>query len=138
MGGGLAEVLNIVSYQNDPAFFVGRFFYDIIFFLFIILILFNVFMGIIVDTFAELRDMNWNRENDIHNICFICQMSRDDCLIENIDFDKHVKGVHNLWNYCYFLTHLHINNPNDFNSVEKFVWDKLEEQNYSWLPLIGN
>ena len=138
MGGGLAEVLKIVSYQNDPAFFIGRFFYDIIFFLFIILILFNVFMGIIVDTFAELRDMNWNRENDINNICFICQMSRDDCLIENIDFDKHIKGVHNLWNYCYFLTHLHINNPNDFNSVEKFVWDKLEEQNYSWLPLIGN
>ena len=59
-------------------------------------------------------------------------------VVLRIDFDKHIKGVHNLWNYCYFLTHLHINNPNDFNSVEKFVWDKLEEQNYSWLPLIGN
>ena len=78
-------------------------------------------MGIIVDTFAELRDMNWSRENDIQNICFICQKSRDDCLTKNIDFESHVREEHNLWNYVYFLVHLHINNPNDFNGCELYV-----------------
>lgn len=137
-GGGIGEVLPNMSFQTDPWFFIARFFYDMLFFIFIIMILFNVFMGIIVDTFAELRDMNWSRENDIQNICFICQKSRDDCLTKNIDFESHVREEHNLWNYVYFLVHLHINNPNDFNSIENFVWEKLEEQDYGWIPIDEN
>jgi hypothetical protein len=30
---------------------------------------------------------------------------------------------------------LHINNPNDFNSVENYVWEKLEEQDFGWIPI---
>lgn len=137
-GGGIGEVLPNMSFQTDPGFFILRFFYDMIFFIFIIMILFNVFMGIIVDTFAELRDDNWSRENDINNICFICQLSRDDCLTKNIDFNTHVKTVHYVWNYVYFLTYLHTNNPNDFNSIENFVWEKLEEQDFGWIPIDSN
>lgn len=134
-GGGIGEILPVVSFQTDPGFFILRFFYDMIFFIFIIMILFNVFMGIIVDTFAELRDLNWSRENDINNICFICQLSRDDCLTKNIDFNTHVATVHYVWNYVYFLTYLHTNNPNDFNYIENCVWEKLEEQDFGWIPI---
>jgi hypothetical protein len=134
-GGGIGEVLPMMSFKEDPGFFVARFFYDMLFFILIIMILFNVFMGIIVDTFAELRDINWSRENDIQNVCFICQLTRDDCLKESIDFSKHVQEEHLLWNYIFFLVHLHINNPNDFNSVENYVWEKLEEQDFGWIPI---
>ena len=93
-----------------------------IFFILVILVLGNVFLGIIVDTFAELREQNNWKERDKKNICFICQLSRDDCLTRNIDFDKHVSEDHFLWNYVYFLVHLHVSNSNDFNRVENSVW----------------
>ncbi len=40
-----------------------------------------------------------------------------------------------MWNYLYFLTYLHINDPNNLNSIENYVWEKLEEQDISWIPI---
>ena len=134
-GGGIGDVIEKVSYQSDVWFFLFRFGYDMLFFILVILVLGNVFLGIIVDTFAELRDENTMKENDKRNICFICQLSRDACLTRNIDFNKHVKNEHFIWNYVYFLTYLHVSNPNDFNRLENSVWSKLEEQDFGWIPI---
>ena len=58
---------------------------------------------------------------DKNNICFICQMSRDDSINKNIDFDLYRETVHNYWNYIYFLTYF--NNENNFKMLESSVWD---------------
>ena len=137
-GGGIGEQLDKVSYKESPGIFVLRFFYDVLFFSFVTLILFNIFTGIIVGAFAELRDETNKNENDKNNVCYICQLTRDDCLKKNIDFDSHVKKEHFLWNYLYFLTYLHINDPNNFNSIENNVWEKLEEQDITWIPIKGD
>ena len=71
----------------------------------------------------------------MNNVCFICQLTRDDCLTKNIDFKEHVLTQHNKWNYVYFLTYLHINNPNDFSRIENSVWEKLENQDFGWIPI---
>ena len=134
-GGGLGDVIAIPSYRTDVGIFIGRFFYDMFFFILIVLVMGNIFLGIIVDSFGELRKININTENDVKNICFICQLSRDDCLSKNIDFDEHVSTQHNKWNYVYFLTYLQINNPNDFSGIENSVWEKLEEQDFTWIPI---
>ena len=137
-GGGIGEQLDMVSYKESPGIFVLRFFYDVLFFSFVILILFNIFTGIIVGAFAELRDETNQNENDKNNVCYICQLTRDDCLKQNIDFESHVKTEHFVWNYLYFLTYLHINDPNNFNSIENYVWEKLEEQDITWIPIKGD
>ena len=137
-GGGIGEQLDKVSYKQSPGVFVLRFFYDVLFFSFVTLILFNIFTGIIVGAFAELRDETNKNEKDKNNVCYICQLTRDDCLKKNIDFDNHVKNEHFLWNYLYFLTYLHINDPNNFNSIENYVWGKLEEQDITWIPIKGD
>ena len=134
-GGGLGDVIAIPSYRTDVGIFIGRFFYDMFFFILIVLVMGNIFLGIIVDSFGELRNININTENDVKNVCFICQLSRDACLSRNIDFDEHVSTQHNKWNYVYFLTYLHINNPNDFSRIENSVWEKLEEQDFGWIPI---
>ena len=134
-GGGIADALGKISFKTDYQYFILRFFYDMLFHLFIVLILLNVFLGIIVDAFAELRNLNWQREKDMKSICFVCQLTSDDCLARNLDFEEHVTKTHNLWNYVYFLTYLHLGNVNDFNRVKKYVWDKLGNQDYSWIPL---
>ena len=136
-GGGVGETLDYVSYKEGPGIFVLRFFYDVLFFSFVTLILLNIFTGIIVGAFAELRDETNMNENDKKNVCYICQLTRDDCLKKNMDFDYHVKKEHFIWNYLYFLAYLHINDPNNFNSIENYVWQKLEQQDITWIPIKG-
>ena len=82
-----------------------------------------------------MRDETNKNEEDRNNRCFICQLTKDDCLKKNIEFDKHVKEEHFIWNYLYFLVYLHINDPNNLNSIENDVWEKLEEQDITWIPL---
>lgn len=44
--------------------------------LLISIILLNVVLGIIVDSFAQLRESAGEREEDIKNVCFICGLDR--------------------------------------------------------------
>ncbi len=93
-----------------------------------------MFLSFIIDTFGELRDINDENTDDKKNVCFICQIERDECLLKNIDFDHHVTEVHNVWNYIYFLNYLYVNNPLNFNSIENSVWENLKEQGINWFP----
>ena len=135
-GGGIGDALPIVSFKKDINMFIGRFFYDMTFYIFIIMIMGNVTFGLIVDTFGGLRDDTYNYEQDRTNKCFICQISKDMCLLKNIVFDTHIKKNHNLWSYVDFLCYLHLYNANDFTRVEGSVWDKLLNKDYDWLPII--
>ena len=132
---GISEILPMLSTKNNINMYLGRFIYDLTFFIIVTMIMGNVTLGLIVDTFGELRDETYNYENDRNNICFICQLSKDGCLLKNIDFNEHIKKDHNLWNYVYFLIYLHLNNPNDFSRIEGLVWDKLPEKKYTWFPI---
>ena len=137
-GGGIGEVLPTISYKTNVGMFFARFFYDLIFYILIILFLGNIFLGIIVDTFADLRDRNTARMEDINNVCYICQLTRDDSLKYKIDFKTHTKEDHYVWNYVYFLTYLYTSNSNDFNPLESNVWKKLSHCDISWIPLESN
>lgn len=129
-----ATMTPMASFKRDPGFFFINFFYDFLFFIILSLIMANVFLGVLYDTFGELREILQLKENDIKNVCFICQMTRDGSLAKNIDFDEHVKTQHSMWNYVYFLIYLHISNPNNFNGHQNYVWDKLGNQDSSWIP----
>jgi hypothetical protein len=56
LGGGIGDILELPP-THDIGAFVFRQFFDIIFFVTVILLLMNIVIGIIVDSFAELRDL---------------------------------------------------------------------------------
>ena len=134
-GGGIGDILTKLSFKANVSAYLARFFFDILFHIIIILIMTNLIFGIIVDSFAAFRGSTDDSDNDKKNVCFICQLTRDDAINKNIDFNKHIKEVHDMWNYVYFLTYLHINNSNNFKMLETSVWDKLEESDTSWIPI---
>ena len=134
-GGGIGDALPIISFKKSTNIFFARFFYDMAFFILIIMIMGNVTFGLIVDTFGALRDEAYKYENDKNNICFICQLSRDRCLLKNIDYETHIKKNHNLWSYIDFLCYLHLYNANDFSRIENIVWEELLKKDYDWLPI---
>ena len=134
-GGGIADNLPVVSFKNDYNMFIARFFYDMSFYIIVIMIMGNVTFGLIVDSFGALRDETYSYENDKENKCFICQISRDGCLLKSINFESHINNIHNVWNYVDFLCYLHLYDPNNFTRVEGYVWDKLIEKDFAWLPI---
>jgi len=56
---------------QDPLF-VGRVFFDLLYFFFIIIIVLNLILGVIIDTFAALRSEKQEKEDILNNSCFIC------------------------------------------------------------------
>lgn len=53
-----------------------KFFYDTLYFVFFALLFTNIISGIMIDTFAELRDQRQKIEDDKKNKCFVCGVER--------------------------------------------------------------
>jgi len=52
--------------------FIGRLAYDMTFFVWVGILLFNVITGLIVDTFSRLREEDAKRIDVLANECYIC------------------------------------------------------------------
>jgi len=70
-GGGIGEALGHISRKNGHYWI--RLFFDLSFFIFVIICLLNIIFGIIIDTFADLRDKRNEFEELKNNKCFICE-----------------------------------------------------------------
>lgn len=69
-GGGLGESLDQEARHSGT--FWARYFFDLSFFVVGIIILLNIIFGVILDAFAELRDKDKARDEDIQNRCLVC------------------------------------------------------------------
>jgi inositol 1,4,5-triphosphate receptor type 3 len=128
------ELFKIISYNNTN-YYTKIFFFNQLFFILIALVMLNIFLGIIVDTFADLRDKKNEFDYDSNDVCFICQLTRANSIQKDIDFNKHIQTDHLLWNYVNFLVYLHVNNPMDFNEVELDALRKIRQHDINWIPL---
>ncbi len=133
-GGGIGDVLPKISYNQNTSMYYGKFVYSTLFYIIVVSIVANMFLGIIVDTFADLRDKNDSNENDKKNICYICQITRNQCIRRKIDFEEH-KKTHYLRNYVYFISYLYMDKFKDLNPYEKYAWQMLENEDISWIPV---
>jgi hypothetical protein len=76
-GGGIGDALPSNSYFNESKeVYYLRALNDLSFMMIIIVLFFNIIFGIIIDTFAGLRDEKAQMEDDMRNICFICGIDR--------------------------------------------------------------
>eukprot|EP00828_Plagiopyla_frontata_P047805 TRINITY_DN8946_c0_g1_i2.p1 TRINITY_DN8946_c0_g1~~TRINITY_DN8946_c0_g1_i2.p1 ORF type:complete len:322 (+),score=24.70 TRINITY_DN8946_c0_g1_i2:130-1095(+) len=136
LSGGISDALIVQSYESDnrERYYV-RFLYDLIFFAFIRVVFLNIIFGIIVDTFAQLRDKKIATDSDMKNRCYICNIERY-LFDRNADgFLVHIERDHCLWNYLYFIYHLQAKNSTEYNGIESYVHDKLKNDDSAWFPL---
>ena len=133
-GGGIGDVIPMLSYKANPGYFIAGFFFVVLFHI-IIFIMINLLFGIILDSFVVLKNKIYKTKEDKKNICYICQITRDSALNKNINFNKHINNIHNIWNYVFFMVYLHINNERNFKSLETFVWEKILQNHTSWFPI---
>lgn len=139
--GGLGGYLESAYTQTDDTVKVNidRVIYDNVAFLLVGILLIGIISGIIIDTFAELREQNNAIMQDARSRCFICDKSREE--LEKMyganGFEFHVNQHHNLWDYLFFMAYLEAKMEAEgqlLNSSERYVFEKMDKDDHSWLP----
>eukprot|EP00742_Colponemidia_sp_Colp-10_P012495 GILJ01014046.1.p1 GENE.GILJ01014046.1~~GILJ01014046.1.p1 ORF type:complete len:1502 (+),score=223.85 GILJ01014046.1:272-4777(+) len=131
-GGGIGDQMTKVN-NSDPNY-MSRVVFDFLFWAFMIVIFLNILFGIIIDTFAELRDEKSKKEEDMHTRCFICG-------IDSYTFDRYGQGFphhqadeHNVWQYLYFFHHLTVKEPTEYNGQESYVAKCIKDRDICFFP----
>lgn len=58
--------------------YYSRYLFDILIFILVNVIGMNVIFGIIIQTFAQLREKLNAKISNMHNVCFICSIDRNE------------------------------------------------------------
>ena len=133
-GGGVGDLILDHSWYDRPYMLFGLL-SDFLFFVIIIVILLNIISGVIIDTFARLREERQVVEDDIRSRCFICGIESTQFDRQGDGFDAHIKNDHNLWFYVYFLHHLMKKDVAEFTGQESYVYQMIQEQDLAYFPL---
>jgi hypothetical protein len=109
--GSMGEVLdNINNRSENGSQYMARVLFDLSFFVWVGVLLFNIITGLMVDGFGALREEDSIRLDILENQCFVCGFTRsgyDD--VPNFrgpTFDFHKAEEHEFWNYVNFYVHL--------------------------------
>ena len=132
-GGGLGDLLP--RHTAFRSVYDLRPWYDFTFYLFIVVIILNIVLGIVVDTFAQLRDKNNSIAEDMAKSCLICAQPAN-VFDQHLDggFQKHVKDSHNMWRYLYFMVYLKLKPEDEYTGQESYVHAKLRQLDPSFFP----
>ena len=103
-------------------------------------ILRHIFFAIIVDTFGELREDKFERDQHANNSCFICGVDRHDfdrivVTGNNGGFAYHRSVVHNTLHYVYYVIAIWQLPEQDDNGIEMHVRRSLRNRDISWFPM---
>ncbi|KAK5582346.1 hypothetical protein RB653_003929 [Dictyostelium firmibasis] len=135
-----ASMEQVRSSNTVAARIIGWTVFNVAFYVVISLILLNVILGIIVDTFGQLRDQRAETEDYKSNVCFICSIERETFQKNSIEFKKHIEDDHNKWHYLYFFAYLKErctnNQMNQLSELECSIADGITNRNYiSFFPI---
>lgn len=85
----------------------------------------NILFGIIIDTFAQLRDTKQTIDWDMRNICYICSIDRNTFDKYSDGFERHIARDHNLWQYVFYIVHLQSKDSTEYTGIESYVIEKV-------------
>ena len=124
--------------QYTPkAYAGGRFWFDLLFYLIILLVIFQIFTSIIIDYFMNTRKNKEYFTKKSKTECLICRLEREK--LEKIylnakdAFKKHTYHCHNIRNYINYLFYLQSLSYRD-PIIEESVWNYHLENKNSYLP----
>ncbi|KRX06791.1 MIR motif [Pseudocohnilembus persalinus] len=134
--GGLGGWLEDNLPKDPNNYDMGRFFFDNAVNIIIVILLVEIFSGIIIDKFSDLRQSEQQKLKDIKEICFICGHTRE--LFDrksDVGFSNHWKNDHYLWNYVFYLAFLDDKDKNEYTGIEQYVYDCRKSHDTSYFPI---
>jgi hypothetical protein len=137
--GGLAQGISDLrdQWEADPHKAVIRWGVDLLFFIAVIVLLMNIVFGIVIDTFAQQRDLQKEQSDNMENVCFVCGIDRN-------TFDRkhphgyvyHIEHEHNIWHYLSFIIHINSKRPTEQTGPESYVAEMLAHGDLSFFPIL--
>lgn len=97
-------------------------------------VVFEIFSGIIIDKFSELREEQEAMEEDENTTCFICGQERFVIDFELEGFEEHIGRTHNPLNYIFYLFYLRRKDPKNYNIIDKYISECQRKQKKIWIP----
>lgn len=94
----------------------------------------NIVFGVIIDSFAGLRDAESKLLYDKDNICFICSLSRSQFDHLNL-FEHHIEFEHSPWNYLFFIYNIRFKQEEERRGLEVYVSELQKIGDTSWVPM---
>lgn len=132
-GGGIGDLLNPNKY-NSKGFWL-RYVMDIIFFVSVVLLLLNMINGVIVSTFSQIREESSNKEEDITNKCFLCNIDRMEFDKRKINFEWHLKKEHNSKTYIKFFICLGLIHEKDLDADQSYILECIKKKDVYIFPI---
>jgi len=136
-GGGMGEWFQPRTLGGGDHFasYMGRFCFDLSFFILVIIVLLNIIFGIIIDTFSALREATETAAADMKTVCTMCGLERADLDRNGSGFDQHIKLEHNMWKYLAYVVYIDQKDQNDYTGLESYVSEMIEEEDMNFYPL---
>jgi hypothetical protein len=116
---------------------VNRIIFDLTFFVILGVLLFDMVTGVILDTFAGLREEIAERQELTKNETFVSGLRRH--FIEElegnaVDFNVVNEEDQNKWNYLFYAIYLDAKEGDEMNGYESYVRECLDKGDSGWIP----
>jgi len=115
----------------------SRMLLDLVFYFVILAILRQILLAVIVDTFGKLRELKYERDEKLHNSCFICGVERHDFEKAGLShsFAFHRYQIHKLENYVFFIFSILEQPVVEDMGIEMHIRKAIQNLDISWLPI---
>lgn len=133
LGGGIGDTMNIQPHSNKMYWHFTTI--KLAFFFVINVMFLNIIFGVIIDTFAALRQEHKDRMTDQLHVCYVCGFGRTDFSAESKDFDVHLEKQHDPWHYVNFLYYVVKIGDLNLNGLEQYAFDNYSACKTDWLPI---
>jgi hypothetical protein len=119
--GNLNGIVEGANYEDSTDLY-ARMVYDLLFFILVGMIIFNIITGLILDAFSSQRQKSESRNAIFKNECFVCGLTRaqfkDMHLPAGFDnFEQHAFVEHSLWNYIFYIHVLYQKDKTDYTGL---------------------
>ena len=114
-----------------------RFFFDLLFFLSVNTLIFQMFLSTIIDYFNSTKEKKEEFQKLYDSKCLICEQDREDLekLYSNLKnaFELHINHFHSIIDYIAYLLYLQASNLRD-PIIDEKVWKLHLSNNFKYLP----
>lgn len=131
-GAGIGEMIQQPVIEEDK--YWTRSLFDVLFFIVVIIILLNIIFGIIIDTFAELRDKKKETDRQLNNICMMCGREKYEFEQHGNGWVKHISGEHDVYAYLSYIIYVMRKPIQECDGLEKIVKRKIAISDVSFFP----
>lgn len=100
-----------------------------------VIIIVAIITGIIIDTFADLRQERNAIDDDVKNKCFICSLKREVFERNRLKFRDHIEKQHYVWNYLFYYMYLNERESTELSGIERNLKKLYSKQSITHFPI---